>query len=110
MVGVLIVNGRPLILSNIKDISRVYEVDGTGFTNYHYITPGTNVLKPSGFNSNGEHEYYAGDHYFLISMESGKSNWKYVFFYKTRQEAEEALLELTNKINNVLASIPKIEI
>ena len=108
MVGVLIVNGRPLILSDIKDISSIYEVDGKGSKNY--LSPSTNVLRPSGFNSNGEHQYSAGDHYFLISMERGNSTWSFVFFYKTKQEAEDALLELINGINNVLASIPKIEI
>lgn len=108
MVGILIVNGRPLILSNIKDISSIYEVDGEGYKNY--LGSSTNILRPSGFNSKGEHQYGAGDHYFLISMERGNSRWSYVLFYKTRQEAEDGLLKLTNGINNVLSSIPKIEI
>lgn len=71
---------------------------------------GYNILKSTGFNLTGEPTYKVGDHFFTIHMARGDYRWSYIFFYKTKQEVEEGLLELINSINNVLSSIPKINI
>ena len=97
MMGLLIINEKPIILSDIKSISQVFKADDQ-LTHDKFIHNGIFI--------GGSLKEVKDKFVFIIVFE----NYSRVYAFDTKEIAEEKLLYLVTSINNVLTSIPKIEL